>query len=83
MNLPDTLISQLGKLIKSLSKKQQEGLLVLAEGYTSYVRALLGAIMEHNKISTGKLKSDFHGTTIHKITISRESLPNKQNWNIV
>lgn len=80
---PDTIISQLGKLIKSLSKKQQEELLVLAEGYTSYVRALLGAIMEHNKINTGKLKSNLNGTTIHKISISSESLPNKQNWNIV
>lgn len=80
---PDTIISQLGKLIKLLSKKQQEELLVLAEGYTSYVRALLGAIMEHNKINTGKLKSNLNGTTIHKISISSESLPNKQNWNIV
>lgn len=80
---PDTIISQLGKLIKSLSKKQQEELLVLAEGYTSYVRALLGAIMEHNKINTGKLKSNLNGTTIHKISISSESLPNKKNWNIV
>ena len=80
---PDTIITQLGKLIKSLSKKQQEELLVLAEGYTSYVRALLGAIMEHNNINTGKLKSNLNGTTIHKISISSESLPNKQNWNIV
>ena len=58
-------------------------LVELAENYTSYVRALLGAIMEQNNLDTESLKKSLNGTTYYKLPISEQALPNKKNWNIL
>lgn len=80
---PDSVVTQLGSLIKTLDKSEQQKLLLLAENYTSYVRALLGAIMEYNNIDAEYLRKGLNGTTNYKLPISEQTLPNKQNWNIL
>lgn len=80
---PDAVIERLGYLIKELDKNKRSELLALAENYTPYVRALLGAIMELNNLSTGNLMYTLNGTTSYKIPVTETALPNKQNWNIL
>ena len=83
-NSPDSVVTQLGGLIRALSKTEQGKLIELAVNYTSYVRALLGAIMEQNNIDgAGLLKKYLNGTTNYKLSISEQALPNKKNWNIL
>lgn len=80
---PDAIIGQLGCMIKGLDKDRQTLLLTLAENYTPYVRALLGATMELNNLDTGNLMYSLNGTTSYKLPITEAALPNKQNWNIL
>lgn len=80
---PDSVVAQLGSLIKALDKSKQQELLQLAEYYTSYVRALLGAIMEYNNIDATYLRKGLNGTTNYMLPISEQTLPNKRNWNIL
>ena len=76
-------VKRLGKIIEDLTKQQQKELCVLAEQYTPYARALLGAILEQNGIETYSLKSSLNGVSSYKLPISDEILSTKQNWNIV
>ena len=80
---PNECIIRLAQLITSLSKKDQEELCALAEVYTPYVRAHLGAIMEMNNMDTYNLKTSLSGVTKYKLPISDGVLPTKQNWNIL
>ena len=80
---PDSIVGQLGNIICTLSKVEQKRLVELAENYTSYVRALLGAIMEQNNLDTESLKKSLNGTTNYKLPISEQALKNKKNWNIL
>jgi len=82
-NSPDSVVTQLGSLAKAFDKSEQKELMLLAENYTSYVRALLGAIMEYNGIDAEYLRKGLNGTTYYKLPISEQALPNKQNWNIL
>lgn len=80
---PDDVVTQLGSTIDALSGEEQKELILLSENYTSYVRALLGAIMEKNNLDAVILKKNLNGTTFYKLPISEQVLPNKKNWNIV
>jgi len=80
---PNECVKRLGKIMEDLSKQQQNEICVLAEQYTPYVRALLGAILEQNGIETYSLKSSLNGVSSYKLPISDEILFTKQNWNIV
>ena len=80
---PDSVVTLLGNTIIALSKTEQKKLTELAENYTAYVRALLGAIMEQNNLDAGLLKASLNGTTNYKLPISEQALPNKRNWNIL
>ena len=80
---PDSVVTLLGSTICALSKAEKIKLTELAENYTAYVRALLGAIMEQNGLDAGLLKNTLNGTTNYKLPISEQALPNKKNWNIL
>jgi len=80
---PDSVVTQLGGTIRALSRTEQKRLTELAEKYTAYVRALLGAIMEQNSLDARLLKNSLNGTTNYKLPISEQALPNKKNWNIL
>jgi hypothetical protein len=80
---PDECVERIGKIIVKFSAKEQRSLYLLAEQYTPYVRALLGAIMEKMNIDTFDLKSSLNGVTTYKLPISDIILPTKQNWNIL
>jgi len=80
---PDNVVTLLGSTIRALSRTEQERLTELAENYTAYVRALLGAILEQNSLDAGPLKKSLNGTTNYKLPISEQALPNKRSWNIL
>ncbi len=80
---PDSIVTQLGSTINALSNAEQKRLTELAENYTAYVRAILGAIMEQNNLDAELLKKGLNGTTNYKLPISEQALPNKKKWNII
>lgn len=80
---PDDIVVQLGNIIYALSKAKQKRLVELAANYSSYIRALLGAIMEQNNLDAKTLKNSLNGTTYYKLPISEQVLPNKKSWNIL
>ena len=80
---PDAIVTQLGSTINALSNAEQKRLTELAENYTAYVRAILGAIMEKNNLNAELLKKGLNGTTNYKLPISEQALPNKKKWNII
>lgn len=80
---PDKSVATLSKIVNALQEEQISQLCNLSEGYTPYVRALLGAILESNGKQTYGLEMTLNGVTTYKLPISEKALPNKKNWNIV
>ena len=80
---PDDCIINISNLIGNLSDKSREQLCTLAENYTPYVRALLGAILENIGSDTFGLGKTLNGVTTYKLPVSKQALPTKSSWNIV
>lgn len=80
---PDECVAVLQKTISCLPKKEQDELVSLSKGYTPYVRALLGAILESVGADVNDLRNTLNGVTTYKLPVSIQSLPTKNNWNIV
>ena len=71
-------------LVGKLSNEQKSQITELALPYAPYVRALLGAIMEHLGFKKGlqTLRSSLNPMTRYRLYISEEILPTRSNWNI-
>lgn len=80
---PDDCVQILGTKIKALSEEDRKRLVELAENYTPYVRALLGAIFESLHADTYFLRETLNGTTKYKLPVSIRALPMKKKWNIL
>ncbi len=87
--IPDTSIDEAFRMIKimieKLEKKEQQGLAKLALNYPPRTKALVGAILKNVGLweEAYKLKSTLNPISIYKINISKEILPNKDEWRIV
>ena len=79
---PDEACLSIMSIIQALPPKRQEELETLSLKYTSYVRALLGAMMERLGLSTDIVRRSLNGVTSYKLPVSEAALPNKSNWNI-
>lgn len=79
---PDAACKGITSLIQGLSPKSRKELELLSLSYTSYVRALLGAILEYSGYSSTVIRNSINGLTSYKLPISESVLPNKSNWNI-
>ncbi len=82
---PDDACLRLKEIIKSLDNGQRNLLVKCSMKYTSYVRALCGAILEDiscEKKLTDILRKSLNGVTEYKLPLSTVVLPNKQNWKI-
>ncbi|MCF0122314.1 MAG: hypothetical protein HUJ74_03810 [Lachnospiraceae bacterium] len=82
---PDDCIKQITRLIEELTMEKKRKLAVLANEYTPFVRALVGAIFEKTNqtdLASG-LRENLNGVTYFKLPISESALPNKKNWNII
>lgn len=79
---PDAACKGITSIIQGLSPKSRKELELLSLSYTSYVRALLGAILEYNGYSSTVIRNSINGLTSYKLPISESVLPNKSNWNI-
>lgn len=79
---PDAACKGIISIIMSLTPERREELELLSLSYTSYVRALLGAILENIGASSEVVRKSLNGVSTYKIPISESVLPNKSNWNI-
>ncbi len=79
---PDAACKAIISLIQSLPPQNSPELEKLSLSYTSYVRALLGAILEYLGRPTTLVRKSLNGVTSYKLPISESVLPNKSNWNI-
>lgn len=79
---PDSIVQLIGKRMAALGPDLQKRLQKLAEKYAPFVRALLGAIMEQERLEAESLKTSLNGATAYNIGISPEVLPTIKNWSI-
>lgn len=83
---PDDACMRLKEIIRNLSSGKRKAMTKLALKYTSYVRALYGAILED--IETGEeelspIKKSLNGITEYRLPISDSVLPTKKQWRIL
>ncbi len=79
---PDAACKGITSIIQNIEPERREKLEMLSLTYTSYVRALLGAILEYIGAPTTSVRKSLNGVTSYKMPISESVLPNKSNWNI-
>ncbi len=79
---PDAACKAIISLIQSLPPQSSGELERLSLAYTSYVRALLGAILEYIGRPTTLVRKSLNGVTSYRLPVSESALPNKSNWNI-
>ncbi len=79
---PEAACTAIISLIQSLPQQRIEELERLSLAYTSYVRALLGAILEYIGGPTELVRKSLNGLTSYKLPISSYVLPTKSNWDI-
>lgn len=79
---PDEACKSIMSIIGNLPAESQAELQTLSLKYTSFVRALLGAMMESLGLTTDIVRKSLNGVTSYKLPISESVLPNKSNWNI-
>ena len=80
---PDEAVKFLMELIGWMKEEERKRLVALAQAYTPYVRALLGAMLEQKGLPTYDLKRRLNGVTSYKIPVTESVLPNKKEWRIV
>jgi len=86
-HIPDTsvarVVRRLSAIVKELDEKQTDSLLEYALVYPPRVRALLGAVLEHNgRKGLEKLKDSLNPLTTFKLGLQDAELPTKSNWYI-
>lgn len=79
---PDEACRSIISIIRSLPGGRIAELEELSLAYTSYVRAMVGAILEYIGKPTAVVRASLNGTSSYKLPISGTVLPNKSNWNI-
>ena len=83
--VPNDVVARMIYLIGKLEPEQQQRMIGLALHYSPYVRALLGAILEHIGVGeehTKPLRQSLNALTHYTLRISPETLPTLSNWNI-
>ena len=70
------------ELVKSLDERRSCEFEQLSLKYTSYVRAMVGAILENLGRSTDVVRRSINGVSSYKLPIPESVLPTKNNWNI-
>lgn len=87
--IPDCTVAQalrrLSAIVKELSDKQTASLIKYALLYPPRVRALVGAVLDNNKIKNKgleKLKDSLNPLTVFKLGLIETELPNRSNWYI-
>ena len=70
------------ELVKSLDESRSRELEQFSLKYTSYVRAVVGAILETLGRSTDAVRRSINGVSSYKLPIPESVLPTKSNWNI-
>lgn len=82
---PDSACARLKEIINSLPMEQKNILAKCCLKYTSYVRALCGAILEDLNCSMfllDPIRKSLNCLTEYRLPISESTLPTKKNWRI-
>jgi transposase len=80
---PDTVISQIKNILKTLSTEDLTLIEELSKKYPASTRALLGSILESEFGEKRELKESLNPFTKYKIGVSSQVLPKKANWYII
>ncbi len=80
---PEEVVSQIGKILQTLTSDQIEELGNYALKYPASTRALTGAIIENTLGKTTSLKATLNPFTKYNIGVSERVLPNKAAWDIL
>lgn len=80
---PSSVILNIIDIVKSLSDYQIESIVTMSLGYSSYVRAILGAILELLGKKNDILIKSLNWVTKYNLGIDEQTLPTKSNWNIL
>ncbi len=70
------------ELVKSLDENRSRELEQFSLKYTSYVRAMVGAILEYLGRPADAVRRSINGVSSYKLPIPVSVLPTKNNWNI-
>lgn len=87
-NIPDSTVDESLRIIKvrikELTKSKLSELKKASLNYPSYVRAILGAIIEtlYSEKEARYIKNSLNPLTKYKLEINYSTLPNKQKWQI-
>ena len=68
--------------MKMLSEKRRVELRELALKYSSYVRAVVGAVLELVGMDASQLRRSLNWTSSYNLRLSVKVLPNKKEWRI-
>ena len=79
---PDEACSSIIEIIGTLDPQRQGELGRLALSYTSYVRAVTGAIFDVLSLQSSDLRNSLNGVSSYKLPISENVLPTKNKWRI-
>lgn len=80
---PDDACVILRKAIGGLNSEERSLLALLSMKYTSYVRAIVGAILDEIKdTDTIALYQSLNPATVYKIGLNDEALPNRKKWRV-
>jgi len=80
---PDSAIAVIRDIVSALSVDERKVFSRLAMAYTSYVRAVVGALLDEMGDDTAKLYSSLNVASVYKLGISVKVLPNAKKWRIV
>ena len=68
--------------IRNLSAEERKQLASLAMGYTSYVRAIVGAMLDETGEETEGLYRSLNPASAYKIGLTEAALPNRKKWRV-
>ncbi len=80
---PEEAISAIKNIVKLLDTKDRKSFARLAMAYTSYVRALVGALLDEIGDDTQLLYKSLNMASVYKLGISEQVLPYAKKWRIV
>lgn len=79
---PNEACEIMRQTISGLSAGERKLLASLAMAYTSYVRAIMGAILDETGDNTDALYRSLNPASVYKIGLSEEALPNRKKWRV-
>lgn len=80
---PEDACITLRGIVRKMQSDERKQLAALAMGYTDYVRAMVGAMLDEvGDTNTATLCSSLNVASTYKIGLSDDALPNRKKWRV-